>query len=184
MGYRNFLAAVGAGVAAGGLAVRGPICRTFARSKSGEWVQTQKTIYPKAGSSAHSSRSCHRSCLSRMTSRWVMATLGCWQDTVVATYCELGCYAKENRSAGTDHGAADTQIAMSGGVKGGIKVIHPSLTQLNDHGNLIHTTDYRSLYASLLRDLWGFFSTQAEKTLDGKYRSIPLLRRNFVGCCP
>ena len=32
--------------------------------------------------------------------------LGRWQDTVVVTYCEFGRRAKENQSAGTDHGTA------------------------------------------------------------------------------
>ncbi len=100
--------------------------------------------------------------------------LGRWQDTVVVTYCEFGRRAKENQSAGTDHGTANTQFVMGGAVKGGIKGTHPSLTQLGGDGNLFHTADYRSLYASLLRDWWGFSGAQSEKVLGGKYGSIPL----------
>ncbi len=100
--------------------------------------------------------------------------LGRWQDTVVVTYCEFGRRAKENQSAGTDHGTANTQFVIGGAVKGGIKGMHPSLTQLGGDGNVAHTTDYRSLYASLLRDWWGFSSAQSEKVLGGRYGSIPL----------
>jgi uncharacterized protein (DUF1501 family) len=100
--------------------------------------------------------------------------LGRWQDTVVVTYCEFGRRAKENQSAGTDHGTANTQLVMGGAVKGGIKGVHPSLTQLGGDGNLIHSNDYRSLYASLLRDWWGFSGAQSETVLGGKYGSIPL----------
>ena len=100
--------------------------------------------------------------------------LGRWQDTVVVTYCEFGRRAKENQSAGTDHGTANTQFVMGGAVKGGIKGMHPSLTELGGDGNLMHTADYRSLYASLLRDWWGFSGAQSEKVLGGKYGSIPL----------
>ena len=100
--------------------------------------------------------------------------LGRWQDTLIVTYCEFGRRAKENQSAGTDHGTANTQFVMGGAVKGGIKGAHPSLTQLSGDGNLIHTADYRSLYASLLRDWWGFSGAQSEKVLGGKFGSIPL----------
>lgn len=100
--------------------------------------------------------------------------LGRWQDTVVVTYCEFGRRAKENQSGGTDHGTANTQFVLGGAVKGGIKGMHPSLTQLSGDGNLIHTLDYRSLYATLLRDWWGFSAAQSEKVLGGKYASLPL----------
>ncbi len=99
--------------------------------------------------------------------------LGRWQDTVIVTYCEFGRRAKENQSGGTDHGTANTQFVLGGAVKGGIKGAHPSLTQLSGDGNLIFTQDYRSLYATLLRDWWGFSSAQSETVLGGKYGSIP-----------
>ena len=100
--------------------------------------------------------------------------LGRWQDTLVVTYCEFGRRAKENQSAGTDHGTANTQFVLGGAVKGGVKGMHPSLTQLTGDGNFVHGADYRSLYASLLRDWWGFTGAQSEKVLGGKYASIPL----------
>ena len=100
--------------------------------------------------------------------------LGRWQDTLIVTYCEFGRRAKENLSGGTDHGTANTQFVLGGAVKGGIKGMHPSLTQLTGEGNFVHNADYRSLYASLLRDWWGFSGTQSEKVLGGKYGSIPL----------
>ena len=100
--------------------------------------------------------------------------LGRWQDTVVVTYCEFGRRAKENQSGGTDHGTANTQFVIGGAVEGGIKGMHPSLTQLGGDGNLVHNADYRSLYASLLRDWWGFSGAQSETVLGGKYESIPL----------
>lgn len=100
--------------------------------------------------------------------------LGRWQDTAIVTYCEFGRRAKENQSGGTDHGTANMQFVLGGAVKGGIKGLHPSLTQLSGDGNLIHTLDYRSLYASVLRDWWGFSGAQSEKVLGGKYASVPL----------
>jgi uncharacterized protein (DUF1501 family) len=100
--------------------------------------------------------------------------MGRWNNTVVVTYCEFGRRARENQSGGTDHGTANTQLVLGGAVKGGIKGSHPSLTELSGDGNLIHSSDYRSLYASLLRDWWGFSGAQSESVLGGKFATLPL----------
>lgn len=100
--------------------------------------------------------------------------LGRWQDTMIVSYCEFGRRAKENQSAGTDHGTANTQWVIGGSVKGGIKGAAPSLTQLSGDGNLIYTTDYRSLYASVLRDGWNLSAEQCQTVLGGNYVSLPL----------
>jgi uncharacterized protein (DUF1501 family) len=98
--------------------------------------------------------------------------LGRWKDTLVITYCEFGRRAKENASGGTDHGTANVQFAFGGGVKGGLKGEYQSLTQLTGEGNFIHTADYRSVYASVLRDWWNLPSSAAETVLGGKYASL------------
>lgn len=105
--------------------------------------------------------------------------LGRWNDTLAVTYCEFGRRAKENASNGTDHGTANVQFAFGGSVKGGpdrgLKGEHPSLTQLTDDGNFIHTADYRSLYATILRDWWKLPNATAESVLGGAFPSL-----NFV----
>ena len=88
--------------------------------------------------------------------------LGRWQDTAIVTYCEFGRRAKENQSNGTDHGTANTQFVIGGGVRGGFYGSHPSLTQLSGDGNLLFTTDYRALYSTLLTQWWGFSGAQSE----------------------
>ncbi|MBP6531532.1 MAG: DUF1501 domain-containing protein [Burkholderiales bacterium] len=103
--------------------------------------------------------------------------LGRWQDTTIVTYCEFGRRAKENQSAGTDHGTANTQFVIGGAIKGGIKGAAPSLTQLSGDGNLIYTTDYRALYASVLRDWWKLSAAQTEGVLGGYYAPLPLFER-------
>ncbi len=100
--------------------------------------------------------------------------LGRWQDTTIITYCEFGRRAKENLSAGTDHGTANTQFVIGGSVKGGILGGAPPLTQLSGDGNVIYTTDYRALYASVLRDWWKLSAAQSENVLGGNYASLPL----------
>jgi uncharacterized protein (DUF1501 family) len=80
---------------------------------------------------------------------------GAWERTVVMTYSEFGRRAVENDSGGTDHGTAAPHFVMGGKVKGGFHGKAPSLTQL-DYGDLVYTTDYRSLYASVAQQWFGF----------------------------
>jgi len=71
---------------------------------------------------------------------------------LMMTFSEFGRRAKENGSAGTDHGSAAPMLLVGGKVKAGVVGKHPSLTQL-DMGNLKHHTDFRQVYAAVL-DRW------------------------------
>jgi uncharacterized protein (DUF1501 family) len=75
-------------------------------------------------------------------------------NTVTMTWSEFGRRANDNASAGTDHGSAEPMFVIGGpnALKGGMFGGLPSLTNL-DAGNLIHTTDFRQVYATLL-DKW------------------------------
>jgi uncharacterized protein (DUF1501 family) len=57
----------------------------------------------------------------------------------------------ENASAGTDHGKASCLFVAGAGVSGGLYGKHPSLTELSE-GDINHSVDFRSVYASLLTD--------------------------------
>ena len=77
-----------------------------------------------------------------------------WNDVVVMTYSEFGRRARQNASGGTDHGSAAPQFVFGGGVKGGLYGVYPSLTDLQD-GDLAHTIDFRSVFASVAQGCWG-----------------------------
>jgi uncharacterized protein (DUF1501 family) len=77
-----------------------------------------------------------------------------WNDVLVMTYSEFGRRARQNASAGTDHGAAAPQFVLGGGVKGGLYGAYPSLTDLQD-GDLKHGIDFRAVFATVARDCWG-----------------------------
>ena len=79
---------------------------------------------------------------------------GRWNDVLVMTYSEFGRRAKQNASAGTDHGTAAPQFVMGGGVKGGLHGAYPSLHDLQD-GDLKHTVDFRSVFATVAQGCWG-----------------------------
>ncbi|MBN9514026.1 MAG: DUF1501 domain-containing protein [Alphaproteobacteria bacterium] len=79
---------------------------------------------------------------------------GRWNDVLVMTYSEFGRRAKQNASAGTDHGTAAPQFVMGGGVKGGLHGAYPSLHDLQD-GDLKYTVDFRSVFATVAQGCWG-----------------------------
>jgi uncharacterized protein (DUF1501 family) len=74
----------------------------------------------------------------------------------VLVYSEFGRRVKENASGGTDHGVAQPVFVMGGMVKGGLYGKRPSLAP-DDliKGDIAHTTDYRSVYATLLENHLG-----------------------------
>src|SRR5207245_1994104 len=69
---------------------------------------------------------------------------------LVMTWSEFGRRVNENGSAGTDHGTAAPMFLLGAPVKGGLYGEAPSLQSL-DNGNLKFTTDFRSVYASVLQ---------------------------------
>lgn len=77
-----------------------------------------------------------------------------WNDVVVMTYSEFGRRVRQNASGGTDHGTAAPLFVMGGGVKGGLHGAYPSLSDLTD-GDLKHTVDFRSVFATVAQGCWG-----------------------------
>ncbi len=73
---------------------------------------------------------------------------------VVVAYSEFGRRLAENGSFGTDHGVAGPLFVMGRPVSGGFHSKHPSMTKL-DNGDLVHTIDFRQVYASLIDDWIG-----------------------------
>lgn len=90
---------------------------------------------------------------------------------VVMTFSEFGRRVKENGSGGTDHGVAGPMFVAGSKVKGGLHGKHPSMTELKD-GDLVHTTDFRSVYGTLIERWLGFDSS---KVLDARYPALPLV---------
>ncbi len=71
-------------------------------------------------------------------------------DVLVLTWSEFGRRVAENANGGTDHGSASIMFALGSQVKGGLYGDQPSMTQLIDNGNLSFTTDFRSVYSTVI----------------------------------
>src|SRR5436309_7902333 len=74
-------------------------------------------------------------------------------NVVVMTWSEFGRRVEENGSQGTDHGTAAPLFVLGNPVNKGIFGEPPSLSSLDQNGNLKYTTDFRSVYATVL-DRW------------------------------
>jgi uncharacterized protein (DUF1501 family) len=85
------------------------------------------------------------------------------RQVTVLVYSEFGRRVRANGSDGTDHGTAGPVFLLGRGVQGGFHGAEPSLTDLDD-GDLKQTTDFRSVYASLLT---GDLGTDPARVLDG-----------------
>ena len=92
------------------------------------------------------------------------------KDVVLATVSEFGRRPAEN-GGGTDHGTANVHFVVGPAVKGGRFGEPPSLTSLDRTGNLVHTTDFRSLYATLLD---GWLGVEAAVILGDDFPTLPV----------
>jgi uncharacterized protein (DUF1501 family) len=81
-----------------------------------------------------------------------------WRNTVVVVISEFGRTFHENGNRGTDHGHGSVYWVMGGGINGGriageqVRIEQARLFQNRDYPVL---TDYRALFAGLLRRMYG-----------------------------
>ncbi len=79
-----------------------------------------------------------------------MERLGRADDVTLMIFSEFGRRVPENTSLGTDHGAANVMFVAGKKVKGGHYGDLPSLTKLDAGDNLVFTTDFRRVYATMV----------------------------------
>lgn len=76
------------------------------------------------------------------------------QNVTLVVFSEFGRRVKDNGS-GTDHGTAAPMFIIGGNNKGKVIGSNPNLANL-DNGDLIYETDFRSVYATLLKEKMNF----------------------------
>lgn len=82
-----------------------------------------------------------------------LAVTGHDQDVLAMTFSEFGRRPDENGSNGTDHGAASPLLLFGPGLQNnGFVGNHPSLTTLDQNGNLIYDIDFRQIYATVMQE--------------------------------
>jgi len=90
----------------------------------------------------------------------------------VLVFSEFGRRAPENTNLGTDHGTANLMFLLGSKVRGGHYGEPPSLTTLDAGDNLIHTTDFRRVYATAI-DGW-LEAGCANDVLKGEFERFPV----------
>jgi uncharacterized protein (DUF1501 family) len=95
-----------------------------------------------------------------------MKRIGRDKDVTVMVYSEFGRRAAENTSLGTDHGTANHVYLVGQALKGGHYGQAPSLTKLNREGNVLHTVDFRRVYATVMEQWMG---ANSQSLLNGKF---------------
>jgi uncharacterized protein (DUF1501 family) len=83
-----------------------------------------------------------------------MKRLGRADDVTMMVFSEFGRRVQENANLGTDHGTAGPVFVIGAPVRGGLYGEMSSLTDLDD-GNLRYTTDFRRVYATLIKQWMG-----------------------------
>jgi Protein of unknown function (DUF1501) len=82
-------------------------------------------------------------------------------DVSMVMFSEFSRRVEENASGGTDHGTAGPMFVIGKCVKPGFYSKHPSLTDLDDNGDLKMTVDFRRVYATMIEEWMGFHNSQS-----------------------
>lgn len=95
-----------------------------------------------------------------------------FEDVAIMTFSEFGRRVAQNASGGTDHGTANNMFFISGGLrKKGLLNELPDLNNLDD-GDLKHTIDFKSVYATMLSK---WLSADSQSILGKEYSLMDFL---------
>ena len=83
-----------------------------------------------------------------------LAARGIEDKVVTMVFSEFGRRIASNDSQGTDHGAGGMMLVSGSAVRGGLAGEHPGV-KVEDDGDLVVKTDFRSVYQSLIGEWLG-----------------------------
>jgi len=96
-----------------------------------------------------------------------------FKDTLILTFSEFGRRVKQNGSRGTDHGAANNVLAISGSLKkAGVYNELPNLSNLDTNGDIKYSVDFRSIYATILGD---WLKVDDENILNRNFKKLTFI---------
>jgi len=107
--------------------------------------------------------------------------LGLGDKVVACTFSEFGRCAKENGSAGTDHGTLAPMMLFGKTVKAGVHGTNVDMTNLtNDNQLQGQQFDYRQVFTTILQDWLGASNYVLEQTMFEGYAKMPLVDSTYV----
>lgn len=99
---------------------------------------------------------------------------GLSERVMTLVWSEFGRRGEDNEGNGTDHGAGGLCLMIGNHANGGIVSEFPGLGRLDEDGNLLVTTEFRNLYASILE---GWMGVDGGRILPGvDARRVPLFK--------
>jgi uncharacterized protein (DUF1501 family) len=98
--------------------------------------------------------------------------IGRADDVVILVFSEFGRRVPENTSLGTDHGTANHMYLIGKPVKGGHYGTPSKLDVLDEGDNLVFTTDFRRVYASVIEGWLGY--RDSRKLFSGNFETFPI----------
>ena len=102
--------------------------------------------------------------------------LNCEDRVVGMTFSEFGRRINSNASGGTDHGAAAPLFIFGKGVNKIILGANPTIT---GSGNLPMQYDFRSVYATILRNWFGVSSTVLKNILLKDFQTLSIIKNSL-----
>jgi uncharacterized protein (DUF1501 family) len=81
-------------------------------------------------------------------------------------WSEFGRRPEDNESNGTDHGAGGLVLLVGDRARGGIQTEFPGLARLDEDENLLVTTEFRTVYATLLESWLGVEAARVLPKID------------------
>ncbi len=98
------------------------------------------------------------------------------KDVLSMSISEFGRRIEENGSKGTDHGAAAPMMLFGAGLEGsGFVGEAPNLDAVDEVGNLEHTTDFRTVYATVLENWLCLDGAKVDTLLGQSFSRLPEL---------
>lgn len=102
-----------------------------------------------------------------------LKSMGTFKDTLILTFSEFGRRVSQNAANGTDHGAANLVFLMGEQLKKpGLYNTAPDLSDLDSNGDIKYQVDFRSVYASLLKD---WLRIEPSKIIGTGHKPLPLV---------
>jgi len=97
------------------------------------------------------------------------------KEVLCMTFSEFGRRVQQNASGGTDHGSAAPVMLFGESLNGnGIIGDKPDLRNVDSSGNLIFSTDFRSIYATIMEDWLCIDTNTVNQTLGADFDRLAL----------
>lgn len=110
-----------------------------------------------------------------------LEAMGLGEQVTACTFSEFGRCARENGSAGTDHGTLAPMMIFGKAIQAGVNGTNPDLNNLAGDNQLQGIQfDYRQVFTTLLQDWLGASNEVLTTTMFEGYTKMPLVDSAFV----